>query len=59
MNFLKKIVNSERDKIITDLLKEKRALEIETMEQDCEIRSLRAQLKLQSIAQHRIKHVIK
>ncbi len=59
MSFLRKVVDSEREKVFKDLLQEKRALEIEMMEQACEIRNLRAQLKLQSIAQHRLKHVIK
>jgi hypothetical protein len=59
MSFFRKVVNTELSKMLDDLIKEKRALEIETMEQDCLIRSLRAQLKLQSIAEHRIKQVIK
>lgn len=59
MSFLRKIVDSEREEIVKDLLQENRALEIEMMEKACEIENLRAQLKLQSIAQHRLKHVIK
>ena len=59
MSFLRKVVDLEREKVFKDLLQEKRALEIEMMEQAWEIGNLRAQLKLQSIAQHRIKNVNK
>lgn len=45
MSFLKKIVNSEKDKIITDLLKEKRALDMELMEMAIELRKIEDDLE--------------
>lgn len=59
MSYIKDLTLKEMSKMLEDTVKENRALELEMMEQACEMSQLKSQLKLQSIAQHRLKQVIK
>ncbi len=58
MSFFRKVVNTELSKMLDDLIKENRALELEMMEQACEISQLRSQLKLFRIGKGFKKQII-
>jgi len=46
MSYIKDLTLKEMSKMLEDTVKENRALELEMMEQACEISQLRSQLKL-------------
>jgi len=58
MSYIKDLTLKEMSKMLEDTVKENRALELEMMEQACEISQLRSQLKLFRIGHGRKKQII-
>jgi hypothetical protein len=58
MSYIKDLTLKEMSKMLEDTVKENRALELEMMEQACEISQLRSQLKLFRIGHGLKKQII-